>query len=142
MIYELNCAWCGNLFTTKKSNARCCKHWCSTRYSASKKNYYEIKKQKQALNILTVWTLEKNEKVYLDIEKFIEKIKRSNFMCDDIDILRLIDFYDILYPKKLNIPPYEEGDIESSYQKMFYKIFSWWRGVKKEKEKLWNEKKK
>lgn len=127
---EVNCVFCGKLFTTKRSDTRCCGKWCSDRFSQSKKNYYKLSKKRKENQIKYDNNKDKEFKVYLEIKGYVLKLKNRNFMCDDIDVLRLVHFYDIINSSSWDIPKLNVDDIntvELTLGKMFTKLAQWYK---------------
>jgi hypothetical protein len=127
---EVNCAFCDKLFTTKRSDAKCCGKWCSSRFSQTKKNYYKINKKRKEKEMTYNNDKEKELRIYLEIKGYVLKLKNRNFMCDDIDVLRLVHFYDIINYSSWDIPKLNVDDInqvELIMGKMFTKIAEWYK---------------
>lgn len=126
---EVNCAFCGKLFTTKRRDAKCCGKWCSGKYSSMKKNYYKLNKKKKEIEIKDKNIRDRKLEVYLDIKKYVLKVKSRKFMCDDVDVYRLIHFYEIINPSSWDIPKLNSNvnDIELVMGEMFIAIAKWYK---------------
>ena len=73
---------------------------------------------------------EKELRIYLDIKGYVLKLKSRNFMCDDVDVFRLVHFYDIINSSSWDIPKINGDDInkvELIMGKMFTKIAEWYK---------------
>lgn len=164
MKIEKECAWCGEKFTPRRSNAQCCKNVCSVRYS-----YYKHKENKGIANKLKKcvicgrfkndWLFNKQGgiiksvckncekcgtgnlvakfdtvKTFAEVEKFLYEMKAKSYWANHIDIFRLIDLYDKVYPHLQNVP--SSSDIEKSVNTMFYKVANWWLSRKNKIESV------
>lgn len=80
---------------------------------------YCIRVRKQISNKF----LEKKDDTYIKVEDFLMYMKRKHFYADAIDIYRLIDIYDLVYPNALTVP--YVNDLEKSFMVMFDKVARW-----------------
>lgn len=71
--------------------------------------------------------------IYPEIEDFVNRIKRNNYMATMLDIFILVDLFDKVSPQS-NIP--YDGNPDKSFSTMFYKICKWYI---KERKKIYIE---
>ena len=155
-----NCLICGTEFIAKRVDKKCCSQNCSSRLNYHKKSgntkYKELKtctNCRVEKSLTSFYHIHKtyfafcklcydnhNEDKYLiaklkidnfvDVEKFVNKIKRQKYMASDADIFTLIDLFDLLYPDDLTT--YEVPLETLNYY--FYKMALWY---KKKKETIY-----
>jgi hypothetical protein len=74
--------------------------------------------------------LEDKNTLYNDVKNYVLRIKAQNYNCYSIDVWRLIDLYDRVFPSQLNIPHTlyngKGTDMEMSSIVMFEKVARWY----------------
>jgi len=72
------------------------------------------------------------EDVYKQVEFYVLRMKAKKFMADQIDIFKLVDIYDKLWPNKQSIPNMSgyQIDYEKSCMTMFERIARWYKTEK------------
>ena len=71
--------------------------------------------------------------IYPEVDDFVNKIKRNNYMATMVDIFILVDLFDKISPQS-NIP--YDDDPDKSFNSMFYKVCKWYS---KERKKIYIE---
>jgi hypothetical protein len=71
---------------------------------------------------------EDKKELYQDVKKFVYYMKAKHYYCDGVDVWRLIDMYDRVFPTQLNLPHLSNYnmDMEKSVITMFHKIARWY----------------
>jgi len=71
---------------------------------------------------------ENKKELYEAVSKFVYYIKDKHYYCDGVDVWRLIDIYDRVFPTQLNLPHLSNYnmDMEKSVITMFYKVARWY----------------
>ncbi|MFY8170038.1 MAG: hypothetical protein ACOVK2_02860 [Candidatus Fonsibacter sp.] len=72
-----------------------------------------------------------NLSIYPEVDDFVNKIKRNNFMATILDIFILVDLFDKVSPQS-NIP--YDNNPDKSFNTMFYKLCKWYV---KERKKIY-----
>lgn len=78
-------------------------------YQKSRARYVKKTRERSAVD----------ETLYSDLYDYLQYMKRKRFMANEVDIFRLIDMYDRVFPMAL-IP--SDDDSEEVFNKMFYKL--------------------
>ena len=70
---------------------------------------------------------EDKKDLYEAVNKFVYYMKDKHYYCDGVDVWRLIDIYDRVFPTQLNLPHLSNYnmDMEKSVETMFYKVARW-----------------
>ena len=123
------CAWCGEDYLQTRFDKKTCSKKCSCNFSYSKRpKSYQINRNKKKIKS----THKKIEtdldmRTYLDVKEFIFKMKSQHFKADAIDVFRLVDIFDRVFPSTQRVP--NCNNIDKSVNIMFFKIVNWWRIV-------------
>lgn len=116
------CPICSSEFIAKRPDKMCCSGNCSSRWSVIKSKgttrKYTKRQNKNPNNV----------ELLKSVEKFIKEMKSKSYYADYVDLLKLVDVYDLIYPN-LNCIPYI-NDIEKSIDIMFLKICLWYKNQK------------
>lgn len=155
-----NCIVCGGEFIASRVDKQCCSKNCASRnhyyVKTGKTNhkklktctncgnekplssFYNIRKTyfafcKSCYNIhnadkFLIAKLKVNN--FIDVENYVNKIKRQKYMASDIDVFSLIDLFDVVFPDDLTTYP-NPLDTLNYY---FYKLAFWY---KDNKEKIY-----
>jgi hypothetical protein len=95
-------------------------------YIITKRTCDECKKEKQKNKLRD----EHKPELYKDVKEFVLRIKAQNYNCYSIDVWRLIDLYDRVFPSQLNLPHTlyngKGTDMEMSSIVMFEKVARWY----------------
>ena len=71
---------------------------------------------------------ESKQDLYKAVGEFVYYMKSKHYYCDGVDVWKLIDIYDRVFPTQLNLPHLSNYnmDMEKSVETMFYKIARWY----------------
>lgn len=83
---------------------------------------------------MKVQTLLDRTSDYLEIEKYVYKIKNQNWQAGFIDIFRLVHYYDLAFPKLQGVP--QMNNVENSSNIMFYRLCCWYIDQKQKRMQL------
>lgn len=116
------CKKCGTPFLKTRKDKLTCSRVCSALYS-QKMSRMGLTKPKPRRS--------KNPdllKVYKDVEEFVLYMKSKNYKANEIDLFRLVDVYDKIYPSLLGLPKMSKAnpDYETSSIIMFDKVARWY----------------
>lgn len=79
-------------------------------------------------NIKSANRKENKKELYKSVGEFVYYMKAKHYYCDGVDVWRLIDIYDRVFPTQLNLPHLSayNMDMEKSVITMFYKVARWY----------------
>lgn len=112
------CVVCKTLFIKTRKDRICCSSDCSKRYS------YTVFRTKETLKPQEVFGGFNNR-----VEEFLIECKRKRFYFDMIDIFKLVDLHDKIYPSKWL--PDSNSDREKYFEEMLNDLINF---VKKNKQ--------
>ena len=116
------CASCDAEFLKNRTDRIACSRKCSAKLSY-RKTRKALKQKKDKVKIKSHY----NQKIYDEVTVFIFKIKRQSFRADAIDIFRLLDLFDKVFPLIKSVPSC--SNIDKAANIMFFRIVNWWRIV-------------
>lgn len=121
------CGWCKEDYIQTRFDKKTCGKKCSSALSHSKHSAgYKRNREKQRIKAgQEKIKLDTQFQTYLDVKEFIFKMRDQHFTADAIDVFRLIDLFDRVYPTVLRVPSC--NNIDKSVNVMFFKIVNWWR---------------
>lgn len=112
-VYFKTCPICGNGFYGRVDKI-CCSVKCISRYKYLNRKNNPVESEVFRESKRPKW-------FYLEVNNFVYRIKRQNYMADVSDIFVLIDYYDKIFIRR-DIPA---GEPEIKFSKMFLYIARW-----------------
>jgi len=122
-----NCDWCDAEFLRTRFDKKTCSKKCSAAFSYSKhsKNYKSNKQKKEIKAVEVKIKFYKDQAIYDEVNQFIFQMKSQHFIADAIDVFRLVDLFDKVFPTTQKVP--NCNNIDKSVNIMFFRIVNWWR---------------
>ena len=117
MIYKYICKECGKDFVSKKRNTKFCSHKCSVK--------------------TRMFNKKTSNSVYNEAVSLLKSLESKGWWVDDIDIFKLIDVWDKIYPGKTLDPAVK--DMNLFYEQIITEIILWCKATKKKKEMIVSE---
>lgn len=123
------CGWCGEDYIQTRFDKKTCSKKCSAALSHAKHSvgYKRNREKQKAKAVQEKIKLNCELQTYIDVKEFIFKMKSQHFTADAIDVFRLIDLFDRVFPSTQRVPSC--NNIDKSVNIMFFKIVNWWRIV-------------
>lgn len=121
------CAWCDGDYLRTRFDKKTCSKKCSAAFSHSKHcpAYKRTQEKKKILEGVQKLKAVQVQELFLDVQGFIFQMRDQHFICDAIDLLRLVSLFDRVYPSTQRVPSQTSGERASNI--MFFKIVNWWR---------------
>lgn len=132
------CIICDNYFEAMRSDTKCCSKKCSHKRSYFKKmgfkNRFEAENymvNKKELTKSKKMTIDKVE-LLKELEIYLRRLKAKLYYVDAIEVYRLIDMYDKVYPERITLPHMNVSvdNYEKSFNAMLVGLFEWYNKYK------------
>jgi hypothetical protein len=121
-----NCKRCGVSFVKTRRDKMTCSTKCSNLYSQKMGRMGLTKPKPRGVRVRK--SNPDLVQVYKDVEEFVLYMKGKNFKANEIDLFRLVDVYDKVYPDLMGLPKMSKlnPDYEMSSLIMFDKVVRWY----------------
>jgi hypothetical protein len=135
------CAVCDDYFEAKRSDTKCCSKKCSHRRHyfikmgfenrIEAENYMVKKKELTKLKKVTRIGATKAE-ILEELEIYLKRLKAKLYYVDAIEVYRLIDIYDKVYPERTTLPHMNinVNNYEKSFNAMLVGLFEFYNKYK------------
>ena len=123
MIETRACLYCNTTFIVTRKDKVCCSTLCASR------NYYTkgsiiIKDQNNADKVMERRLSDDDKK---QIGQLVLKIKAKGYWATELDLFRLISFYDLIRPNTT----IHHSNQEKTFNEMFYVVARFWSRLEK-----------